>query len=253
MNSLHIHWAGHHHAVTNWRMAAPGNRNSLILVTQGECCYDIGDKQVIVRQGELIFLSEHLPRIGSSDKHTPHSRYTVNFTIDGDIRLPLFMDRHNHKLATRQFHFIQSRFSSLVRCWREKYSYFEITCHAILYELLALMNREVEDKKVSPHKHVLAEQLKEYLNQSFCRKITIQELAEVIGRCPNYVNIIFQEVQGTSPIAYMHMLRVERAKELLENSGLSIGDIAEQVGYNNQPYFHFMFKKLTGHTPGEFR
>ncbi len=52
---------------------------------------------------------------------------------------------------------------------------------------------------------------------------------------------------------YITLLRIEKAKKLIENSGESIQYISEQVGYINVSSFIRRFKQVTGKTPGEFR
>ena len=52
---------------------------------------------------------------------------------------------------------------------------------------------------------------------------------------------------------YIASLRIQRAKELLQNEVLSIQEIAEQVGYNDYFYFTKVFKKVQGISPSKYR
>ena len=61
------------------------------------------------------------------------------------------------------------------------------------------------------------------------------------------------EQVGFSAVEYMTMLRIERAKDLLKNTPVSISDIAMNVGYNSFQYFSLIFKKKTGVSPKDFR
>ena len=53
--------------------------------------------------------------------------------------------------------------------------------------------------------------------------------------------------------AYIEGIRMENAKELLKNEGLSIADVAASVGYLDTNYFGKVFKKYSGITPGQYR
>ena len=53
--------------------------------------------------------------------------------------------------------------------------------------------------------------------------------------------------------SYLNNIRVEKAKELLISSDLSIADIGNQVGFSDQSYFNKIFKEHEGMTPGQYR
>lgn len=63
----------------------------------------------------------------------------------------------------------------------------------------------------------------------------------------------FKQATGHTPLRYLHQLRVEYAKELLEASGLAIEEVAWQVGYEDAPYFRRLFRRITGVTPAHYR
>ncbi len=63
----------------------------------------------------------------------------------------------------------------------------------------------------------------------------------------------FQEAVGCSPMAELHRLRVNQAKELLENSEMSMAEIADTCGMCSQQYFSKAFHQDTGYTPMAYR
>ena len=56
-----------------------------------------------------------------------------------------------------------------------------------------------------------------------------------------------------TPMQYQQALRIERSKDLLENSRLPVEAIAEQVGYQDRVAFGRLFKRLAGLTPAAYR
>lgn len=52
---------------------------------------------------------------------------------------------------------------------------------------------------------------------------------------------------------YIEYVRIEKAKELLENEDMKLNEIAKRVGYNNPNYFTTVFRKATGMYPSEYR
>lgn len=63
----------------------------------------------------------------------------------------------------------------------------------------------------------------------------------------------FQQATGLSPLQYVHNVRLEEAKQLLEASDDSIESVAEQVGYEDAGYFARLFKREVNLTPAQYR
>jgi two-component system response regulator YesN len=64
---------------------------------------------------------------------------------------------------------------------------------------------------------------------------------------------LFRESTGASPVEYIIALRMERAKDLLRHTDMSIDKISEGVGYEDRHYFQKTFKRCVGVTPNEYR
>lgn len=63
----------------------------------------------------------------------------------------------------------------------------------------------------------------------------------------------FRRATGHTPLRYVQRLRVERAKDLLESSDLSVDEVAWRVGYGDCAYFRRLFKRVTGLSPAVYR
>ena len=70
---------------------------------------------------------------------------------------------------------------------------------------------------------------------------------------PVYISKIFKDIMGDSPINYLIRIRLSKAKELLENSKLSIKEISEAIGYKDPYYFSKLYKKYYGISPSKHR
>lgn len=69
----------------------------------------------------------------------------------------------------------------------------------------------------------------------------------------SYVKQVFRRETGEAFKDYVIRLRLEKARELLEKSSMSIREISEMCGYKNQRYFASSFKLHYGISPSEFR
>lgn len=63
----------------------------------------------------------------------------------------------------------------------------------------------------------------------------------------------FQQSTGMAPLEYVHTLRLEEAKTLLERADLPVEAIAEQVGYEDASFFGRLFRRKVGLTPAQYR
>ena len=83
--------------------------------------------------------------------------------------------------------------------------------------------------------------------------LTLAEIAAEVDLNPQYFARVFKKAVGQSPHQYILEKSVERAKELLKTTELSLADIASQVGIATQSHFTTVFRRATGVTPREFR
>jgi two-component system, response regulator YesN len=93
----------------------------------------------------------------------------------------------------------------------------------------------------------------DHVHQHFTAPLSFGKLAKLAGFAPAYFSQLFKRREGVTFETYVLRLRVERAKQLLESTGLEALRIAELSGFRSAQYFSRAFRKLTGATPGEYR
>jgi len=96
-------------------------------------------------------------------------------------------------------------------------------------------------------------QIIQYVHQNYDKGLSIPVLSQKFFVNPSYISQLFKKELGETFSAYTTKLRINFACDLLENTQLMIGEIAEQVGYTDYFYFTRIFKRVTGKTPTQFR
>ena len=81
----------------------------------------------------------------------------------------------------------------------------------------------------------------------------VAQLARTAGYTPDHFTRVFKQQLGLTPQAYAVRARLERARQLLLESSLSIGQIAQGLGYRDVYFFSRQFKEKTGRTPSSYR
>lgn len=112
--------------------------------------------------------------------------------------------------------------------------------------------RNVADNKETRSNSVVAK-AKAYINANFHKEISLDDVSREVDISPYYFSKIFKEETGKNFIEYVTEIRMEKAKELLQSSTLSMKEICGEVGYSDPNYFSRTFKKNVGLTPTEYK
>jgi AraC-like DNA-binding protein len=91
------------------------------------------------------------------------------------------------------------------------------------------------------------------MTEKFSQRIGPADVAEAINMGYSKFRRLFKEYTGYAPLQYLQELRLQRSKQLLTSTDLSLTEIADKVGYDNADYFSAAFKKKNHITPANYR
>lgn len=97
------------------------------------------------------------------------------------------------------------------------------------------------------------EKIENYLRLNRSDNITSIDICRQFNCSRSYMSREFNRHTGMSIRKYLTMLRIDDAKSMLVNSNLNITEIALAVGFGDSNYFSYLFKKITGYSPSEYR
>lgn len=81
---------------------------------------------------------------------------------------------------------------------------------------------------------------------------SVDGLARACGLSASRLTHLFRDQVGASPQRFSERCRLNRAAELLRHGGMAIGEIAQEVGFDNAFYFSNRFRKAFGKSPRDF-
>jgi len=113
-------------------------------------------------------------------------------------------------------------------------------------------SRNIASQKEENTKKTVQKAIK-YINANYKKDISLDEVSEHVHISPYYFSKLFKKEQKVNFIDYLTELRINKAKELLTTTDMSIKEICSTVGYSNPNYFSRSFKKNVGISPTEFK
>ncbi len=93
----------------------------------------------------------------------------------------------------------------------------------------------------------------EYIKSNYRKHLTLEEIAANTYLSKTYLSSLFKKETGYSISEYINIVRIDRSKNLLVEENLSIIEIANLCGFEDQSYFTKVFKNIVGITPKKYR
>lgn len=243
--------------------------------------FDVGKGRVLdeyqllyVIEGEGIFRSAHLPttkvNVGDlfmlfpDEWHTYQPNATTGWKCYWiGFRGKNMEERMAAGFLNREKPIYHIGFSSeMVRLYKEAYD-TAIKEHAHSQQLLAgIVNHMIGLMYSLEHEIVCGKNRKHanMVNKARLRiceelesNLTIQQIAEELGVSYSNFRKLFKEFTGISPGTYQQEMRLQRAKELLSTTDMSIKEIAYRLNFDSPDYFSAKFKIKTGYKPSDLR
>jgi two-component system response regulator YesN len=101
--------------------------------------------------------------------------------------------------------------------------------------------------------HREIESVKQYIYEHYGEEISVEYLADLVYMPPSYLSCVFKKETGQKLSKFIKAYRMEKAKEMLEESHKKIVTISNEVGYPNVSYFCQSFREYFGISPQKFR
>lgn len=95
--------------------------------------------------------------------------------------------------------------------------------------------------------------IKEYVEKNYAAEIKLNMFSEKYFFTKEYLSKLFKKKFGYGIYEYALMLRMNRAKELLQDEEIQIQEVSDRLGYSNNNYFSKAFKNYYGFSPTEYR
>lgn len=147
---------------------------------------------------------------------------------------------------------IQKKLRAVVKEYMQKLLYFEQKTSHMLAECIAESMRFSQIGSVA-HDPESPNRILAYIHYRYSENLTNISIGKQFGYHPNYVSFLIKHVTGMPVHKYVIHVRLMNAKIMLENSDLSVSEIAAACGFCDLAYFSACFKQHFGISPSKYR
>lgn len=224
---------------------------------QGYFMSDHLNQPITLREGDIHLLFPGEWHSYYPDKETGWKSYWIGFKGQNmDVRLkegflspekPIYHVGYSEELVQ----LYRSAYNAAI----EEAAYSQQLLAGIVNHMIGLMyslERNIILNKNQSHVDMIKRaQLR--IREDVEKSLTIQQLAEEFGISYSTFRKLFKEYTGISPALYQQDLKLQRAKELLTSTDLSVKEIAYRLNFETPDYFSSRFKIKTGRRPSELR
>ncbi len=221
--------------------------DSFVYIISGRTRYDFANYHFTVQAGDILYLARG--SCYAMDVQEDYRFIYIDFDFadaGGPLRSTYFtMQAYEH---------LEKIFRRMERRWLPDDFSSRLQCFADLYEIYAALLERQFKRYVSSDKVRLMNLAEATIQERFTDAgLTVLELAGQAGMSEVHFRRLFRRVYHVSPLQFITSQRIRRAKELLIDGSLTIGQVADAVGYASVYYFSRIFKQVTGLTPSGYR
>ena len=246
---MHLVSCGHIFAKEGREIHRPNGRKDWLLfyVAKGEETFYL-DRAVNAPAGSFILFAP-----GEKQHHAYRGTgtaefYYVHFSC---VALPegLTLETSRVYSASPQTA-VTALFEQIIEETLEKKPFYEPLCLSRLLVLLSMVQRETahtEARAVLGHQRIARaiQHIGRYCEQN----LSLEDYAAMCMMSKYHFLRTFKQVTGETPLEYRMRMRIENAKDMLEEGTLSVSEIGERLGFSSPAYFSDTFKKSVGVSP----
>lgn len=239
--------------------------HTLIFISSGEHTMKLGYQEYVTTDNEIIMIPAG--QIFSLDNvNNIHKGYICQFHPDILIRKygsrELLNDFDFLKISGNPKITLTSKdvisVTNILERLRKEYSETEIADLNIVQSYLITLFYEMNKNAVKTSKGISASEMittkfKELIHENIKTQHQVNYYSSQLSVTPNHLNKCVKTVTGKSAVKWIDENILLEAKYLLFQTTLSVGEIATQVGFDDQSYFSRFFKKAEGISPIRYR
>lgn len=230
-----------------------------IYCVDGKGWYSVKNRRYDVHRDQYFILPAGEPHVYASDDDDPWTIYWIHFRGElaqyyvTNIHSPFDVTPTKKSRILNRINLFEEIFQSLdhsyaienIRYAMATFQHYLASLRYIQQYREAVANADNGNDVVSMAIH--------YFEENIEHEITLKNVSDFVGKSPSHLSSVFKEKIGYSPLNYFTLLKIKKACEMLDNSGMKINQISLKLGYDDPYYFSRQFSKVMGMSPKSYR
>ena len=234
------------------------------IVLKGSVLFRVGEHSYSVESGQGILIPAGLAHMSRPTSSQPSGYFCLDIDLNKLLfSVPGLSDKEKDSGTAGQTMLLyQQQDRELlhsINSLREKYQMPQEDSALLLYSELFRLWHITMRRMIGPtlenaerqHNERLIKILS-FIQQHYMEKISLEQVAQQVHLSSSECCRFFKQTLGQTIFEYLQQYRIQKSKELLRQSQMTIAEIAYAVGFNSQSYFTSIFRKETGITPTEY-
>ncbi len=228
----------------------------LCILTKGEMIVEADGNEHIMHAGDVFLYKPNKSQVYYTRPNVPYEWRWVHFSGTG---VPELLDRFKitdsaplHLPNTVK---IERQHTEMVSEFIQKKLHYQSALNGQFLVLLSTISRTLWAADTPGRGTYLPklEASRQDIYWRYNQDLEIEELAKNCNFSPSRYLYLFKRQYGVTPHHYQTLLRIEKAKTMLQSTDFTIRQISEKVGYVDHSYFSRVFKRIVGLSPSEYR
>ena len=240
----------------------PGSSNwhenlELLQITQGDGVVCVNGQAIAVKAGDCVIIgANHLHAVAAGSTRM-YYRYLI---VDRSFCMANGFDTNRIVFEPRV------RDGALERMWEELQALYQapqdspyrvLEIRTVILQMLLRVCRHYSHP-LAPKEHydrgaAYTKKAIDFIRASYDKDPSLEDVSAFVGISKYYLSREFHRYTGYSFVAYLNRTRCQRARQLLEDESLPIGEVGRRCGFANASYFARAFRRYMGVGPAEYR
>ncbi len=259
--------------IRNYEFSMPSkhihDEYEIYYLIRGERSYFIKDRIHHIEAGSLVFINKNTIHMTTQSGASYHERIVIEFRDEplaslfactGELNLEDFFSVHQGviQVPPSEQNYVLSLLDGIGRELNiqdpgYRFMALDKLARLLLFSLRYLKFNHPSSTLSTTAAHQKVTEVASYISAHYVEADSLDQVARRFYMSKSYLSRIFKEVTGYTVNEYINVNRIQKARELLSESSLSIAEIARFLGYGSLTYFEKIFRQHTEISPLKYR